>query len=146
MSATYEETQEASRFSFLGDALGSAAGTVGALTVTVGGSAKAAAQKVQGALGAGVYKTAYGISYGVVFAGVFVTELLPIDASVRRGFEEGANAARQAVATRHAAPPAKRARSAAPKKLAAAAPVKAPAKRSVRKTPKAARIETGAES
>ncbi|ACK51748.1 hypothetical protein Msil_2830 [Methylocella silvestris BL2] len=147
MSATFEETQEAGRFSFLGDALGSAAGTVGAAIVTVGASTKAAAQKVQGGLGAGVYKAAYGVSYGVVFAGVFVTELLPENASVRRGFEEGADAARRAVATRNALPPSKRARPAAPRRLAAvAAPVKAPKRRSVNKTPKSGKIETASES
>ena len=39
------------------------------------------------------YYAAYGMSYGLVFSGVFLKELLPASNPLRRGFEDGAAAA-----------------------------------------------------
>ena len=65
-------------------------------------SAKAAAQSVKDGVGRGAYKAAFGVSFGVVFTGVFLTELLPVQSSLRRGLEDGAGAALDAIdARRH---------------------------------------------
>jgi hypothetical protein len=41
----------------------------------------------------GVFKAFYGISYGLVYSGVFITELFPEQSTVRRALTEGAEAA-----------------------------------------------------
>ena len=86
--------------SILGEALESAVETVGEATTNARESAKLAATNVKVVVGYGSYKLAYGISYGLVFGGVFVKELLPESNSLRRGFEEGAEAAFDAAARR----------------------------------------------
>jgi hypothetical protein len=86
--------------SVLGEALESAAESFGDATSNARASAKVAARKVRSTVGTGVYKSAYGVSYGVVFGGVFLKELLPENNTLRRGFEEGAEAAFDAVANR----------------------------------------------
>jgi len=48
--------------------------------------------KVQQRIGSGAYYTGYGLSYGIVFSAVFLTELLPEGNVIRRGFEDGAAA------------------------------------------------------
>jgi hypothetical protein len=100
MSAKAEETLDTNPLSVLGEALESAAETFGKATTNASASAKVAAKKVRKTFGTGVYKTAYGISYGLVYSAVFVTELLPEDNVLRRGFEEGAEAALDAAASR----------------------------------------------
>jgi hypothetical protein len=100
MSAKVEEALDTSPLSVLGEALESAAETFGQATTNARASAKVAAKKVRKTFGAGVYKTAYGISYGLVYGAVFVTELLPKDNVLRRGFEDGAEAALDAVASK----------------------------------------------
>ena len=52
-------------------------------------AANVAAAKLRSGVSAGAYYSAYGVSYGVVFSGVFLKELLPLDSSIRRGFEQG---------------------------------------------------------
>ena len=86
--------------SILGEALESAVETFGEATTSARESAKLAATNVKVVVGYGTYKLAYGISYGLVFGGVFVKELLPESNSLRRGFEEGAEAAFDAAARR----------------------------------------------
>lgn len=44
-----------------------------------------------------LYGACYGLSYGAVYVAVFVTELLPEGGIVRRGFADGARAARTAM-------------------------------------------------
>lgn len=56
-------------------------------------SARRAAQTTKRVVGNGLFKMFYGISYGLVFGGVYVTELLPEKNSVRRALTEGAEAA-----------------------------------------------------
>jgi len=50
---------------------------------------RSAAARFQSGVGKGAYYTTYGVSYGVVFTGVFLKELLPSESSLRRGFERG---------------------------------------------------------
>jgi hypothetical protein len=100
MSARTKEAVGTSPLSVLGEALESAAETFGDATTNARASAKVAAKKVRETLSAGAYKSAYGVSYGVVFGGVFLKELLPENNVLRRGFEEGAEAAFDAVASR----------------------------------------------
>ncbi len=110
MSRKVEELDESfgnNPLSILGEALESAAESFGAASVNARASAKGAAKKVKNGFGAGVYHAAYGISFGLVYGAVFVTELLPEDNVVRRGFEEGAEAARDAIASKKAAAPSK---------------------------------------
>jgi hypothetical protein len=91
---------ESSPFSALGDALDAAAQSVGDARADATASAKAAALKVQSGVGVGAYYTAYGVSYGVVFSGVFLKELLPAKNAIRRGFEDGAQAAIKSASNR----------------------------------------------
>jgi len=100
MSPKVKEATGTHPLSVLGEALESAAESFGDATTNARASAKVAARKVRTTLGAGVYKSAYGVSYGVVFGGVFLKELLPENNTLRRGFEEGAEAAFDAVPTR----------------------------------------------
>jgi hypothetical protein len=59
-------------------------------------STKKAAKTTKRALGAGLQKAAYALSYGMVYAVSFLTELLPEENAFRRGFVEGAKAALEA--------------------------------------------------
>jgi hypothetical protein len=43
------------------------------------------------------YNGAYAISFGIVYAAVFVTQFLPQDNPVMRGFSDGAQAARDSL-------------------------------------------------
>jgi hypothetical protein len=60
----------------------------------------AAAQNVKDGVSWTVYKAAFGASFGVVFTGVFLTELLPGQSSLRRGLEDGAADALDAIELR----------------------------------------------
>jgi hypothetical protein len=102
MSDVAADAPERNTFSALGEALESAAQYVSGAGATAGASVKAAAGKSGAAVSVGSYKAAYGLSYGVVFAGVFLKELLPNGSSVRRGFEDGADAAFDAIEARKA--------------------------------------------
>ncbi len=102
MVTKVKERVEVDPLSVLGDALKSAAETWGDATANPRESAKAAARKVKDSAGTGVYKSAYGLSYGIVFSAVFLKELLPESSLVRRGFEEGAESAKAAVVRRKA--------------------------------------------
>lgn len=126
-----ENIDDSDPFAILGEALESAAETLGDATSNARASAKIAARKTRETIGAGVYKTAYGVSYGLVFGAVFLTELLPEDHIVRRGLEEGAEAGRAAASEKaHAltasrdleAPKAKAARAPARKKSGRSSP------------------------
>jgi hypothetical protein len=100
MSTKVKEAAGTHPLSVLGEALESAAESFGDATTNARASAKVAARKVRSTLSTGVYKSAYGVSYGVVFGGVFLKELLPENSNLRRGFEEGADAAFEAVESR----------------------------------------------
>lgn len=102
MSAEATETHDESELSALGDALEAAAGSISEARSNASVTARAAARRVKSGIGSGAYYTAYGLSYGVVFTGVFLKELLPAENALRRGFEEGAEAAIDAVHTRKA--------------------------------------------
>ncbi len=84
---------ESNPFSVLGEALDAASQSIGDARADATASAKATALKVKSSVGTGAYYTAYGVSYGVVFSGVFLKELLPANNAIRRGFEDGAQAA-----------------------------------------------------
>jgi hypothetical protein len=84
---------DSSPLSVLGEALEAASESIGDARADATASAKAAALKVQSSVGVGAYYAAYGVSYGVVFSGVFLKELLPANHAIRRGFEDGADAA-----------------------------------------------------
>ena len=101
MTAT-TETQEyvGNALAALGDALEAASGTIGSVRTSVTGSVRSAAGKVGSVVSAGAYHGAYGASYGIVFTAVFLKEFLPVGSTVRRGLEEGAEAAFDAVAAR----------------------------------------------
>jgi hypothetical protein len=94
-----------SALSALGEALDAASISVGHARADATESAKLAAAKVQNGVSVGAYYTAYGVSYGFVFTGVFLKELLPINNPIRRGLEDGAVAAIDAVESRRAALP-----------------------------------------
>jgi hypothetical protein len=100
MSTRAKRAAETDPLSVLGDALESAAETFGEATANARASAKVAARKAERLFSAGVYKGAYGISYALVFGAVFIKELLPEDNVLRRGFEEGAEAALDAAASK----------------------------------------------
>jgi len=78
-------------------------------------STKRTAKTIELAVATGLHKAAYGVSYGLVYTGSFLAELLPKENAVRRGFVEGAEAALQA---RKKAYPSRR----IPEKSAAAHP------------------------
>jgi hypothetical protein len=101
--STKAKAIETNPLSVLGDALESAAETFGEATTNARKSAKAAAKSAQKNLATGTYKAAYGVSYGLVYATVFLTELLPEDNILRRGFEEGAEAALEAASKKESA-------------------------------------------
>src|SRR5271167_48612 len=91
--ATKTKAVPSTVFSVLGDTLESAAETFEEATANSRDSAKRAAATTKRVLGNGVHKTAYGIAFGLVYAGVFVTEMLPNENLIRRGFVEGTEAA-----------------------------------------------------
>jgi len=80
-------------FSMMADALESAADTFEQAAANAPESARRAARVTKRALGMGVFKAFYGISYGLVYSGVFITELFPEQSTVRRALTEGAEAA-----------------------------------------------------
>ena len=90
------KTVETDAFSALGEALETAAVRVEEGAANARESAKQAAGSVRHAFRAGVYNTAYWTSYGVVYTTVFLTELLPEENILRRGLEDGADAALEA--------------------------------------------------
>jgi hypothetical protein len=94
------ESHDENALSALGEAFETAAGSLGSARANATEHAKIAAAKVQSTVSAGAYHGAYGLSYGVVFTAVFLKEFLPRNSAVRRGFEEGAEAAFDAVAVR----------------------------------------------
>ena len=77
----------------MADALESAADTFEQEAANAPESARRAARVTNRALGIGVFKAFYGISYGLVYSGVFLTELFPEQSTVRRALTEGAEAA-----------------------------------------------------
>lgn len=77
----------------MADALESAADTFEQAAANAPESARRAARVTKRALGIGVFKAFYGISYGLVYSGVFITELFPEQSTVRRALTEGARAA-----------------------------------------------------
>lgn len=89
--------------SVLGEALDAASDSITDARADATATAKAAALKVQSGVGTGAYYAAYGVSYSLVFSGVFLKELLPVGSSIRRGFEDGADAAFGAAARLRAA-------------------------------------------
>jgi hypothetical protein len=139
MSAKVKEAVDTNPLSVLGEALESAVETFGEATTNARASAKVAARKVEQSFSTGVYKAAYGISYGLVFGAVFLTELLPDDNILRRGFQEGAEAALDAAAKKAESFSASRRSGAARKKSAARAgnPAKPSQRRSLPKPRKA---------
>ena len=80
-------------FSMMADALESAADTFEQAAANAPESARRAARVTKRALGMGIVKAFYGISYGIVYSGVFITELFPEQSTVRRALTEGAEAA-----------------------------------------------------
>lgn len=95
MSTTIKRSSasESNPLSVLGEALDAASQSISDARADATASAKAAALKVQTGVGVGAYYAAYGVSFGVVFSGVFLKELLPLNNALRRGFEDGAQAA-----------------------------------------------------
>ena len=91
--ATETESSDSKIFSMLGDTLESAAEALEEASINSAESAKKAAKTTKRAIGTGFHKAAYGISYGMVYAAVFLIELLPEENGIRRGFVEGAEAA-----------------------------------------------------
>jgi hypothetical protein len=94
---------QSSALSALGDALDAAAESIGHARADATESAKLAAARVQVGVSSSAYYAAYGLSYGLVFGGVFIKELLPANNPIRRGFEDGANAAFEAADNRRVA-------------------------------------------
>jgi hypothetical protein len=131
--STKSGASTANVFSMLGDTLESAAEAFEEASVNSSESAKRAAQTTKRAVGNFVHGAAYGVAYGLVYAGVFVTELMPESNVVRRGLEEGAEAAldaRKKVAT---------AKSEVKTKLVKASPAK-PQKKRTKASPRAKKV------
>jgi len=105
--ATKTKAAASTVFSVLGDTLETAAESFEEATANSRDSAKRAAATTKRALGIGVHKTAYGIAFGLVYSAVFITEMLPKENIIRRGFIEGTEGAldsrRKAQAAREAA-------------------------------------------
>jgi hypothetical protein len=91
--ATETESSDSKTFSMLGGRLESAAEALEEASVNLAESTKKAAKTTKRAIGIGSHKAACGISYGVVYAAVFLVELVPEKHVIRRGFVEGAEAA-----------------------------------------------------
>jgi hypothetical protein len=96
-TATRENAPETNVFSTLGDALGSAAEKFEEGSAVAGQSLGEAAKVTGNLFIEGVYKSAYWTSFGLVFSGVYLIELLPVTSSFRRGLEEGASDAQTKV-------------------------------------------------
>jgi hypothetical protein len=90
MTTKTETAPENSAFSTLGNALESAAEKFQEGSAVARESAEQAAKVTRNLFVDGVYKAAYWTSYGFVFSGVYLVELLPEASSFRRGLEEGA--------------------------------------------------------
>jgi hypothetical protein len=90
MTTKTENAPQTSAFSTLGNALGSAAEKFQEGSAVARESAEQAAKVTRNLFVDGVYKAAYWTSYGFVFSGVYLVELLPEASSFRRGLEEGA--------------------------------------------------------
>jgi hypothetical protein len=54
---------------------------------------------IKNSIAKGVYMLAYGVSFGVVYTGEVVVGLLPEDGVIRQGLRDGAEAARDKVAS-----------------------------------------------
>lgn len=136
--ATKTKAAANSVFSVLGDTLESAAESFEEATANSKDSAKRAAATTKRALANGVHKTAYGLAYGIVYSAVFVNELMPKGSLIRRGFEEGSEAAidsrRKAQLTRETAKEEKAAKAEKADGARPAAPKKKKASSRVRKT------------
>ncbi len=100
MSAIEAAAAERTAMEDLAEAMENAIDYIGTASASAGASVKSAAGRTGEVMGAGVYKGAYGVSYGLVFSAVFLKELLPTGNAVRRGFEDGAEAAFTAVEAR----------------------------------------------
>ena len=129
---TQARTTPSKPFSILGDTLESAAESFEEAANGAQESARRAAQTTKRAVGKGLFKMFYGISYGLVFSGVYVTELLPEENSVRRALTEGAEAALSDVRTVRRTPKLKRAAIAPPATAKRHAPAKPAVKISAR--------------
>jgi hypothetical protein len=124
--ASRNAQSNSSAFHILGDTLESAAETFEEVTANAADSAKRAAGVTKSALCNALYKTCYGIAFGAVYSSVFIVEMMPAGSKVRRGFEEGAEAAlaaRKKAAERRTAPRPK-AKRPAKAKVRASKPVK----------------------
>jgi hypothetical protein len=97
MTTKTENAPETNAFSTLGNALESAAEKFEEGSAVARQSAAQAAKVTQNFFVDGVYKAAYWTSYGFVFSGVYLVELLPETSSFRRGLEEGATDAQTKV-------------------------------------------------
>jgi len=109
--ATKTKAVASTVFSVLGDTLESAAETFEEATANSRDSAKRAAATTKRALGIAVHKSAYGVAFGLVYSAVFITELLPKENIIRRGFIEGTE---EALASRRKAQALREAAKAAP--------------------------------
>jgi hypothetical protein len=94
---TTEHAPEANVFSSLGEALGSAAEKFEEGSAVSRQSVGEAAKVTRSLFVKSIYKSAYWTSYGLVFSGVYLIELLPEKSSFRRGLEEGATNAQTKV-------------------------------------------------
>lgn len=101
-AAETAEAPDRSAFASLQEAMEQAVDYLGGAGASAGASVKSAAGRTGEIAGAGVYRSAYGLSYGLVFSAVFLKELLPTGNAVRRGFEDGAEAAFDAIEARKA--------------------------------------------
>jgi hypothetical protein len=97
MTTKTENAPETNVFSTLGDALESAAEKFEEGSAVAGQSLGEAAKVTGNLFVEGIYKSAYWTSYGLVFSGVYLIELLPENSSFRRGLEEGATHAQTKV-------------------------------------------------
>jgi hypothetical protein len=97
MTTKTETAPETNAFSTLGNALESAAEKFQEGSAVARQSAEQAAKVTRNLFVDGVYKAAYWTSYGFVFSGVYLVELLPEASSFRRGLEEGATDAQTKV-------------------------------------------------
>jgi hypothetical protein len=100
MSTIATQEREHGVLAGLGDAFEAAAESIGDARSSASEQAQIAARRVKSGVSSGAYHAAYGLSFGVVFGAVFLKELLPENNALRRGFEEGAEAAFDAVAAR----------------------------------------------
>ncbi|HSI85114.1 MAG: hypothetical protein ACAI35_04910 [Candidatus Methylacidiphilales bacterium] len=96
MSSTKQGYSKTIPFADLEQELGAASERYEEGTAHARATAKVAAGNVKHAIKVGVFNASFGLSYGLVFSTVFLTELLPEDSTVRRGLEEGADAALEA--------------------------------------------------